>query len=126
PMFGPWTHETFAASAAGAGSAASTRAVPDRARGDDPGRGRAGGRRAPPDGEHLAAALPRAGRGRPPRRPAGLAAARPGAADRGRGSAGPGLDRRGDARPAGAAVRALDLARGTRADRAALGEAARA
>src|SRR5690349_6431470 len=80
----------------------------------------------PPDGERLAAALPRAGRGRPPRRPAGVARARPGAADRGRGPAGPGLDRRGDARPAGAAVRAVDLARGARAGRAAAGEAARA
>ena len=83
-MLRAWQRVTFAASAGGAGGAASPRAVPDPAAGPEPGAGGAGGRRAAADGQHLAAAPSCAGPGRGARRSAGVAAAWQGALD-GRG-----------------------------------------
>ena len=97
----------------------------DRAAGAEPGRGGAGGRGAAADGEHLAAALPRAGRGRRARRQAGVAAPRQGAVDGRGGRPGPRLDPRPDAGPAEAAVRLVDQPGGARPDRAAVRQDAR-
>src|SRR5262249_29695967 len=82
-----------------------------------------GCRRAAADRERLGPALARAGRGRRARRPSGVIAPRQGALERNRGAAGATLQ---DARPAEAALGALDRARGARPDRAALRQAARA
>ena len=99
--------------------------VSDRAAGAEPGRRRrrwsgCSGRRST-----SGSALPRAGRGRRARRPAGVAAARQGAVDGRGGRPGPRLDPRPDAGPAEAAVRLVDQPGGARPDRAALRQDAR-
>jgi len=106
-----------------AGGAAPPGLVPDRAAGPEPGPGGTSGRRPSPDREHVGEALPRAGRGGRPRRPASVAPARQRTADCGGGRPSPGLDQRRDARSAGPAVRLVDQPGGARADRAALRQA---
>jgi hypothetical protein len=109
---------------AGTGGTASACPLADRAAGAEPGRGGAGGRRTATDGQYLAQALPRAGRGRRAGRAAGVAAARQGAADGGGGRPSEALDRGQNARPVTTAVRLVDLARGARLDRTPVRQAA--
>ncbi len=103
----------------GTGGIASPRAVSDRGTGAEPSSGGRDRWRAAADGQHLAQAPSRAGRGGRAGRPASVAAARQGAVDGRGGRQDPRLDPRPDPRPAQAAVRVVDQPGGARSDRAA-------